>query len=88
MSRKNKPEDFLKLTIKSRKETAFDGNAHSLTSFNDRGFFDVLPYHTNFVTLIRDFVVIDKGLPTEKNIKLEKGIVTIISNTVKVYIGI
>jgi F0F1-type ATP synthase epsilon subunit len=88
MSINVKPEDLLSVTIKSRKELIFEGKAYSVTSYNEIGFFDVLPFHTNFVTLIRDFVVIDKGLPTEKSVQLEKGIVTVISNTVKVYVGI
>jgi len=83
--RKN-PDLFI--TVKSRKDTLFTGNAYSITSLNELGFFDILPFHTNFVTLIKDFVVIDKGLPTEKNIKMDKGILTVISNTIKVYVGV
>jgi F0F1-type ATP synthase epsilon subunit len=78
----------LVLTVKSRKDTLFSGNVYSITSINELGFFDILPYHTNFVTLIKDVVVIDKGLPTEKDIKLDKGVLTVISNNIKIYVGI
>ncbi len=88
MSNKVDPENLLTVTIKSRKENLFEGRAFSITSQNDRGFFDILPFHTNFVTLVRDFVVIDKGLATEKSIQLDKGIVTVVSNVVRVYVGI
>jgi len=71
MKVKVKPEDLLKLTIKSRKEVLFEGRAYSLTSINDIGFFDVLPFHTNFVTLVRDTAVVDKRLPAEKSIQIE-----------------
>jgi len=88
MSTKVNPEDLLTVTIKSRKETLFEGKAFSITSQNERGFFDVLPFHTNFVTLVKDFVVLDKGLSSEKNIQVDKGIVTVTSNVVRVYVGI
>lgn len=83
-----KPEDLITVTIKSRKETLFEGSAFSVTSQNEGGFFDILPFHTNYVTLVKDFVVLDKGLATEKNIQLDKGIVTVTSNIVRVYVGI
>lgn len=88
MPDKYRQKKDLKIVVKSRKETLFEGDAYSLTSTNERGFFDVLPFHTNFVTLIKDFVVVDKGLETEKNVKLEKGILTVIKNEVNVYLGI
>lgn len=84
----HKKSPDLTVNIKSRKDALFGGAAYSITSMNELGFFDVLPFHTNFVTLIKDFIVVDKGLPTEKTIKLDKGILTVISNTVKIYVGI
>ena len=88
MSTNIKPEDLLTVTIKSKTESIFEGKAFSITSLNQRGFFDILPFHTNYVSLIKDFVVLDKGLATEKNIQLDKGIVTVTSNVVRVYVGI
>ncbi len=76
------------ITVKSRKGTLFEGSAFSITSMNEFGFFDVLPEHANFVTLIKDFVVLDKDLTSQKDIKLEKGILTVLANKVKVYVGI
>jgi F0F1-type ATP synthase epsilon subunit len=78
----------LSVIVKSRKEVLFEGSAYSITSYNERGFFDILPTHANFVTLIKDFVVIDKDLPSERDIKLDKGIMTVQMDKVQVYVGI
>lgn len=76
------------VSVKSKNNVLFSGYAHTVTSKNDRGVFDVLPLHTNFITLINDYIIIDKGLPTEKNFELERGVLYILSNKVDVYVGI
>lgn len=80
--------DKVSVSIKNKKEQLYLGDASSVTSKNDRGVFDILPYHVNFITLIYDFIVIDRGLPTEKRFEMENGILYTISNKVEIYIGL
>jgi len=79
---------MLYVSIKSKERNLFDGMAHTLTSKNEHGVFDILPLHTNFITLVSDYVILDKGLPTEKKFELEKGVLYIMSNKVDIHIGI
>ena len=79
---------MLYVSIKSKERNLFDGMAHTLTSKNEHGVFDILPLHTNFITLLSDYVILDKGLPTEKKFELEKGVLYIMSNKVDIHIGI
>lgn len=74
--------------IKNRTKVFFDGPAYSLTSVNDTGVFDILPTHANFVSIIRDYIVIDKGLPTEKKFEIKNGVLSILSNNINVYLEI
>lgn len=78
----------LDVNVKSKAKTLFEGGAHSVTSKNERGVFDILPFHTNFVTLITEYVIIDKGLKTEQSFKIEKGVLYVLSNKVDIYVGI
>ena len=82
------PKVLLNVTIKSKESTLFDGASHTVTSTNERGVFDVLPLHTNFITLIADYVVLDKGLPTEQKFNIDKGILYVLANKVDIYAGI
>ena len=82
----NKPR--LKLVIKSRKKEFYNDYASSVTSSNDTGIFDVLPHHANFITLIKDFIVVDQGLPTRQEFKLERGVMSVKGDTVNAYLGI
>jgi len=78
----------INVSIKNKKEQLYLGEASSITSKNNRGVFDILPYHVNFITLIRDFIVIDRDLSTEKRYEMENGILYTISNKVEIYIGL
>ena len=81
-----KIKETIRVDIRSRKEKFFQGDAKSVTSLNETGEFDVLPQHANFVTLIRGFVVVDKGLPTEKRIELDNGVLAAKTDSVDVYL--
>lgn len=74
--------------LKSPIKNVFEGDVRTLTSINQRGIFDILPLHTNFITLISDYVIVDKGLPSEKRFNMKKGILYVLSNKVSVYEGI
>lgn len=88
MTNINESKVLLDVTIKSKEKVLFDGASHSVTSKNERGIFDVLPFHTNFITLIVDYVILDKGLSTEQKFNMEKGVFYVLANKVDVYVGI
>ena len=79
---------FLYVSIRSRGKVLFDGEAASVTSFNDLGEFDVLPQHANFVTLIRDSIILSKGEALEKKIDIESGVMNVAEGNVDVYLGL
>lgn len=81
-------EGKMTVSIKNKKEQLYLGDASSLTSKNERGVFDILPYHVNFITLIFDFIVIDRNLPSEKRYEMDNGVLYTISNKVEIYIGL
>lgn len=72
--------------IRNRKEQFFRGEAKTVSSVNDTGEFDVLSKHANFVTLIRGYVVIDKGLPTEKKFDIDSGVLAAKTDAVDIYL--
>ena len=83
-----KVEQLLYVTIRSKEKLLFEGNVKSMTSKNERGIFDVLPSHANFISLISSYIVLDFGLETEKNFALEKGLLYLMQNKVSVYVGL
>lgn len=87
-SNKLNPNTLLTVTIKDPERTAFEGQATAVSSSNTNGPFDILPYHANFITLIREVVVIHQPDGKEVKIPLQQGIMKIYEDKVHVLIGI
>lgn len=86
-----KDEKNLKLifvNVRSPRKIFFSGKAYSVTSINDKGEFDILPLHANFISLIKDYIVIDKGRKEEKKFIISKGILKVEKNRVDIFLDI
>ena len=81
-----KAANSLFVSVKNRKKVFFDGKAKSITSLNLSGEFDILPQHANFVTLIKDYLYIDRGLETEQKIDIKTGLLAVRHNKVDIYL--
>lgn len=79
-------KENLEVDIRNRKEQFFKGKAKTVSSVNDTGEFDVLPQHANFVTLIKAYVIVDKGLPSEKKFEVDNGVLASKTDSVDVYL--
>ena len=79
--------DTLTIFIRSKSKTYFEGKCQTLTSQNEVGEFDVLPRHANFVTLIKDNIIINKGKEDEQKFDVTSGIINVENNKVDVYLG-
>lgn len=81
--------DKITIKIKSSEAVIFEGEAQSLSSINEQGAFDILPYHGNFFSIIKEKVTIND----EKNKKIEiiikdNGIMRVVENKISVFLGI
>lgn len=81
-------KDTLHLFIRSREKLLFDGPVKSVSSLNTSGPFDILPEHTNFISIIKDFIAI--GLPDGRmqKIKINDAILKVINNEVRIFLGV
>ena len=70
------------------KEIFFQGKAETISSQNKLGKFDILPEHTNFITLIFDnlsIVTLDK----KKIIyQFKRGVLEVAENKVNIFLGL
>jgi F0F1-type ATP synthase epsilon subunit len=82
------PVNPLTLTVKNRDGTIFFGEVISLTSFNEKGKFDVLPKHANFISLINKSIDLKLRNGKNKYIEIENGVIKVENNKVDIYLGI
>lgn len=78
----------LLLKVRNREEVIYDGEVDSLTSVNEAGKFDILRKHANFISLIKDYIIIRDLKGTKREIKIGQGIMKILDNKVNIYLGI
>lgn len=81
------PRFYLKIQIRERDRIVREDKVRAVSSVNDRGVFDVLPMHVNFVSLIRDLVVLHKD-SGEERIKIDSALMHVFQDRVTIYLGL
>lgn len=83
-----KSTESITLTIRGRlgaiinKEEVF-----AVSSINPKGLFDILPEHENFISLIKDLIVVHKTRKDKQEIKIDKGVLKVTGNIVNIFLG-
>ena len=73
--------------VRNRETILFQDKVRSVTSYNDRGVFDILPEHESFISLIKNSVIIHKNKNENQEIKIDNGVVRVYKNNVFFYIN-
>ncbi len=78
----------LHVIVQNPESTLFQGNAVAISSVNQKGPFDILPLHANFICMIKDSLTIYETQKKTRKIPLEKGILKVFENNITVFLGI
>ena len=85
-----KVDDFLEVKIlwpPAAKKEAFEGKVKAISSKNRLGNFDILPGHTNFISLI--FNTLTLQAPNKKiDYQFARGVLEVSENKVKIFLGL
>jgi len=80
------PKLFLKVI--TRQGILFDGEIKSVSSTNEAGNFDVLRKHAQFISIIKNKIVIRKLDDTVNEIPVDNAIMRVKGEQVQVFLGI
>ncbi len=80
--------DYLKVTIKNKDSEVLEEEVKAVSSFNERGPFDILPLHENFISVVKDKIILHKKDGSAKEMAIERGVLKISENNVSIYLGI
>ncbi len=70
------------------KKEPFNGTAEAVSSQNKLGKFDILPGHTNFITLIFDSLTVHFPHKKKLTYQFERGVLEVNENKVNVFLGL
>lgn len=79
---------LITVTIKKPGELIFSGTATAISSVTNRGEFDILAYHANFIALIQEKIIIHQEKQKPQVIPITTGVMKVKNNTVKIILGI
>ncbi len=80
--------NLLTVSVKGPRREEFNGKAISVTSLNKKGKFDILPYHINFITLITEYVIIQKEDKKQITFSLKTGVIKVHEDKVHILLGL
>ncbi len=79
---------IITVKIVNAMETLYQGPATSVSSVNNAGPFDILPLHTNFISLIKDRVIVRLVDGSKREFALsEMGLLRNRENAVTIFLG-
>lgn len=70
-----------------KKELRFAGYTRSFSSVNEKGPFDILPSHENFVSAISGQILLEDDKGVKRQFMVENAVVEASDNFVKVFVG-
>ena len=77
------------LMIRNKDKIFFSEDVKAVTSYNDKGVFDVLPRHANFISMIIKGIIIHKFDRTRETFPIKiGGVMKVKDNTVSCYIDL
>lgn len=78
----------LHLYIRDRTKVISNTDVRMISGVNEKGNFDILPLHSNFISLIEQRIVMVRMDGTKEEIVVNNGILRCIENRVEIYIGV
>lgn len=79
----------IKVTIRAYNGVIFSGEAISVSSKNEKGPFDILPGHINFITMVKESLIVRKADKSEEVFEIKgEGILHVYLGEVFVFLGV
>ena len=77
----------LTVTIHDADKVIYEGSAESVSSYNERGNFDILGFHSQFICIVNKTITVHEIGGGEKEFTIDMGILQVFKNVVDVFLG-
>lgn len=78
----------LHVFIRDRQKVLANEDIESISGVNEKGVFDILELHSNFITLIEQRIVLRRSDGTSQEIMVNNGVLRVSENRAEIYIGV
>ncbi len=87
-NKKQNNNSLILLKIQTKEGVSFNEQVKAVTSFNEKGVFDVLPQHENFISVIKDKIIIHTKDGKDNEMKIGSGVLKVYENEAHVLLGL
>lgn len=81
-------DKLITVVVRDRAGVQFEGEVKAITSHNPVGTFDVLPMHANFITVVRQKLILHQVNGSKMELNIENGVMRVSENKVEIYLGV
>ncbi|MFP4539355.1 MAG: F0F1 ATP synthase subunit epsilon [Candidatus Paceibacterota bacterium] len=85
---KKSEDEYLNVRIISLGEVLWEGSAKAISAENTTGFFDILPQHANFITILKDSPITVHTDNKKEEFSFPRSVLYAENNQVKIYAGV
>lgn len=78
----------LHLRVRNREKIVVDQDIKALSGYNQKGIFDILPSHSNFISLVDNKIIFFDLQGKELQMGLTKAIMRVENNMIDIYLDI
>lgn len=83
----NKNSQKVSFVMRKRDGLLFSGQVLAISSENEIGPFDVLPYHANFVSSLKNYVLVHLDGGLKKQFEIQRGLLRVENNKAEIFVG-
>jgi len=79
---------LINVLVQDRSGIQYQGDVKAITSHNPAGTFDVLPRHINFITVVRDKLVLHQANGSKMELNIDNGVMRVCEDKVEIYLEV
>lgn len=77
-----------KVKIRDTENILFEGEVERISSYNEVGPFDIYPMHANFISIIRQELILYDNHEKVKELKFEQAVMKVKQDSANIFLGI
>lgn len=77
-----------KVKIRDTENIIFEGEVERISSYNEVGPFDIYPMHANFISIIRQELILYDNHEKVKELKFEQAVMKVKQDSANIFLGI
>ena len=81
-------EKTFKVKIRDTENIVFEGEVERISSYNEVGPFDIYPMHANFISIVRQELVLYNNNQKVKELKFEQAVMKVKQDSANIFLGI